>query len=415
MTPARDRVGEDDAVAASQPSPARTARAGVAVAFALAGITFASWASRIPDVVALLGLSPAALGVLLLCGSAGSVLALPLSGMVAAHLGTANAVRYGAMVALTAVAGVGISTGVLRSVVLTAVFLFVTTAGIGAWDVSMNLQAATVEQALGSAVMPLLHAAFSLGTVAGAVVGTGATYLGVPIPLHLALVAAAAVPTMMWGVRRFLPDPAPHGGRGRGAARRTAAAWREPRVLAVGMLVLVSAFAEGTANDWLSLALITGHGVPPWAGTAGLAVFLIAMTIGRIVGGPLLDRFGRVRVVGVTFGLATAGALLVGLGSTLAAYAGAALWGLGASLGFPVGMSAAADEPEHAAARVSVVATIGYVAFLAGPPVLGLVGEHAGVLRAVMVVGMALAPALVLLPALRPVGTPATIPADPPA
>lgn len=67
--------------------------------------------------------------------------------------------------------------------------------------------------------------------------------------------------------------------------------------------------------------------------------------------------------------------------------AGAMLWGLGAALGFPVGMSAAGDEPEHAAARVSVVATIGYVAFLAGPPLIGFLGERTGTLRALTLTG----------------------------
>ena len=88
------------------------------------------------------------------------------------------------------------------------------------------------------------------------------------------------------------------------------------------------------------------------------------------------------------------------LGPVPVAYAGAALWGVGASLGFPVGMSAAADDPEHAGARVAVVSTIGYLAFLAGPPVVGLVGQHSGVLVAITIVGLAAAPALLLLPSL---------------
>jgi len=62
------------------------------------------------------------------------------------------------------------------------------------------------------------------------------------------------------------------------------------------------------------------------------------------------------------------------------------LWGLGSALGFPVGMSAAADDPKTAAARVSAVATIGYVAFLIGPPLLGFLGENFGLLNSLLVV-----------------------------
>ena len=80
----------------------------------------------------------------------------------------------------------------------------------------------------------------------------------------------------------------------------------------------------------------------------------------------------------------------------------AAIWGFGVSLGFPVGVSAASDEPRHAAARVSVVSTIAYGAFLAGPPALGFLGDHWGVLRALGVVSALLVVAIVALPALRP-------------
>ena len=68
-------------------------------------------------------------------------------------------------------------------------------------------------------------------------------------------------------------------------------------------------------------------------------------------------------------------------GSRAVALAGALLWGLGAALGFPVGMSAAADDPSRAAVRVSVVSSIGYTAFLAGPPLIGLLAEDVGILQ----------------------------------
>ena len=103
-----------------------------------------------------------------------------------------------------------------------------------------------------------------------------------------------------------------------------------------------------------------------------------------------------------TMALAAVGVLVVVLGGSLAvAAAGVALWGLGASLGFPVGMSAAADDAEHAAARVSVVSTIGYTAFLAGPPLLGYLGDHLGTLRALLVVAVLVVPSMAVVPAAR--------------
>ena len=185
------------------------------------------------------------------------------------------------------------------------------------------------------------------------------------------------------------------------APERQRSAWTEPRTLLIGVLVLAAAFTEGTANDWLAVALVDGYGLSNAAGVFGLAVFLSFMTAGRIIGTRWLDAYGRVPVLRVLFVVAAVGAGLVIFGNAVLAFVGAALWGLGASLGFPVGMSAAADEEERAPMRISVVATIGYMAFIAGPPLLGFLGEHVGVLRALSVVGALALLALLVVPAVR--------------
>jgi MFS family permease len=105
-----------------------------------------------------------------------------------------------------------------------------------------------------------------------------------------------------------------------------------------------------------------------------------------MIGGPLVDRFGRVATLRVLSAAASVGLLLFILAPNVPlVFAGAALWGAGVSLGFPLGMSAAADDPAKAAARVSAAATIGYVAFLCGPPILGFVSEHIGLLNALYI------------------------------
>jgi MFS family permease len=115
-----------------------------------------------------------------------------------------------------------------------------------------------------------------------------------------------------------------------------------------------------------------------------------------------LDKFGRVLVLRVLFAAALIGSLLFVFGGPVGAYFGAAIWGLGSSLGFPVGMSAASDDPKRAAARISVVSTIGYCAFLAGPPVVGFLGEEVGILMALVAVGAMSALAFVLVPVAKP-------------
>lgn len=369
---------------------------GTYVAFAGAGVTFASWASRIPQVRDHLGLSPAELGLVLLAIAAGSVIALPLSGPVVHRFGSARTVAVTA--AMSAGALVVIGLGYLVGIVPVVVGLFLLGVGYGAWDVAMNVQGALVEQHLGRTIMSRFHAGFSLGTVAGALFGALMVALHVPVTAHLLVVAVVIALVVPWTTRWMVHDAAGAQEDHEDAGRRGAlASWREPRTLLIGVFVLCFAFAEGAGNDWVGVAMIDGYGAPAAVGTVVFAAFLSAMTLGRWFGPGVLDRYGRVPVVRSLAVLAIVGSLLFVLAPvTPLALVGVVLWGLGVSLGFPVGMSAGADEPRLAAGRVSVIASIGYCAFLAGPPVVGLLGEQHGVLRALIAVSVLLGVAVLL-------------------
>jgi fucose permease len=386
------------------PLQVRAATRATYAAFIGSGFAFASWASRIPQVRNQLGLSPAELGLVLLAIAAGSVVALPLSGPLIARFGSRRTVILTSMLLAAAltVAAVGAHLGV----VLLVVGLFLMGVGNGAWDVAMNVQAAVVERLLGRAIMSRFHAGFSLGTVAGAGIGALMIALHVPVTAHLLGVAVAVGVAVPLAVRNFAPDvedSAARDGAPGTSGSSALRAWREPRTLLIGVFVLAFAFAEGAANDWISVASIDGHGTSAVVGTLGYAVFLVAMTAVRWAGPPLLERWGRVPMVRVLALLSVTGLVLFVFGPHPAvAFAGALLWGAGASLGFPVGMSAAADDPTRAAGRVSVVASIGYCAFLGGPPLIGLLGQSVGVLHALTVVAVLLALATAIAGALRP-------------
>jgi MFS family permease len=147
------------------------------------------------------------------------------------------------------------------------------------------------------------------------------------------------------------------------------------------------AFAEGSANDWLAIAVVDGHGQTEAVGAVALTVFSVAMTVFRILGGPLVDRIGRVWTLRILAVTAAIGLVMFILAPSLPiAFIGVALWGAGASLGFPLGMSAAADDPAKAAASVSAAATIGYLAFLCGPPILGWISHEIGILPTLWII-----------------------------
>lgn len=396
-----------------RPEPPRhviAARNGVAAVFGLNGLAVASWFARVPAARDALGLTAGELGLLMLSLSAGSLLALPLAGLIAKRLGAARTVATAGLSMTAGLVVAGVAAGAWGWAPAVGAGLFAIGFGAGSCEVAMNVEAAAVERRLGRTIMPRFHAAWSLGTVAGAGLGAAAARAGVPIAVHLAVIAVVVGGGTLVAVRSFLPDEraaAEGGAKGGGLL----AAWREPRTVLIGLLVLVMAFTEGTANDWLAVAFVDGHGVSEAAGAASFGIFVAAMTFGRTVGTIALDRWGRLRVLWATMAFAAAGATVaVYADSVTLALAGVALWGVGACLGFPVGMSAAADDETRAPARVSVVAVIGYTAFLAGPPFVGLLGDQVGVLRALLVVPLLIIPALALVPALRPPHTPAKTP-----
>ena len=385
----------------TDPTTLRRARDAVMVSFLFNGFGLASWVSRIPEARQELSLSNGELGLLLLAISAGSVLSLPSTGGLVDRWGAARVVRVGVVADVVGLAAAGLGAGVLGSVWLTAAGLFVYGVGVGVWDVAMNVEGAEVERGLGRTIMPRFHAGFSLGTLVGALVGAGTYAAGVPMAVHLTS-AALVIGVVAWGsAGGFLPGTPEHAS---GVAERRSAwaAWLEPRTLLIGLMVLTLALTEGTANDWLAVALIDGYDVSPSVGVLGFAGFVLAMTLGRVLGPLLLDRFGRVPVLWGTMVAAALGVLLIVFGGhALLVVAGILLWGIGASLGFPVGMSAAADDPAHSAARVSVVATIAYTAFLMGPPFLGFVADQVGTLQALLVISVLLIPAALVVPAAR--------------
>jgi len=367
----------------------RAATRATYAAFVSMGFCFASWASRIPQVKQLLGLDASQLGLVLLATAAGSVAALPLAGPVVTRLGSRATVSRMAVLAgagLFAVA-FGCRIGV-APVVAGLLALGVGTAG---WDVAMNVHGAIVERRLGRAIMPRFHAGFSVGTVAGALGGVAMVALGVSVTAHLAIAALAVAIGVPIAVKRFLADQpvadSPSTASDARTARRSLGAWCEPRTLLIGVFVLALAFAEGSGNDWISLAMIGGHRARPAVGTLAFAAFLAAMTAGRWFGPQMLDEYGRIPVLRTTLIVAIVGLLMFTLGPSIeVAFGGALLWGAGISLGFPVGMSAGADDPSLAAARVGVIASIAYCAFLAGPPLIGFIAQRYTLLHALTVV-----------------------------
>lgn len=369
-------------------------RTAVFAIFLVSGLAIATWASRVPDIKLALGVDNFQIGLLFLGTGGGSIIGLSLSPVLLARLGGRRAMRIMGSIMGAAMLLIGLGTDVMHSYLVVGIALTLMGFGGGSLDVMMNVEGAAIEKEVNKTILPLFHAFFSVGTVVGAGIGVAAAAMRVSVGLHMVIMGIIILVALWWSllyvpVRHNTMDPEADEVRlpWRQRLHTAMEAWREPRTYALGVVMLGMAFAEGSANDWLALGIVDGHGGTAALGAAGLTVFSLSMTIVRVFGGPLVDRFGRVNTLRVLALLATAGMLLFILAPTLPlVFVGAALWGAGASLGFPLGMSAAADDPEKAAARVSATATIGYLSFLCGPPVLGFISEHIGLLNTLYII-----------------------------
>ncbi|WP_296194045.1 MFS transporter [uncultured Microbacterium sp.] len=397
-------------------------RTAVFAIFALSGLSVATWASRVPAIKAELGLDTLGVGLLLLSAGIASIIGLSLAPVVAARLGARTGMRIAMLVFALGVALVGIGAEAVQSPAVVAVGLAFFGLGNGSVDVMMNVEGAAIEQRQGGTLLPMFHAFFSLGTVIGASLGALAASLQIGVLPHALAIAVVIV------VASFVTSAAvprvdasdPTRSADAGAPRRSIrerldialSAWREPRTYALGVIMLGMSFAEGGANDWLALGVTQGHGHGDALGAIGLAVFSASMTIARLAGGPLIDRFGRLATLRVLAVTAVIGMLMFILAPNVPLILiGAFLWGAGVSMGFPLGMSAAADDPARAAARVSACATIGYVAFLAGPPLLGFLAEHLGLLNTLFIVAGLVAASGLFSGAARPMKPAQPVPA----
>ncbi len=378
--------------------------------FALTGVTFSSWLARIPTVRDLLDLSTSELGVLLLVGSVGALLTVTVSGVVVQRFGSRAAVVASTAVLAVALVlmGVGPTVG---SVELLGVGIFLNGVAVALGNVPLNVESARIERAMGRTVIPQFHAAFSIGAVAGSALGATASHVGISVAVQFSAVAVLAVVWRLASLRGLVLPDAP-GDRPRtpsravtgavtmGRRRRIATAldsWREPRTLLIGVVVMAAALSEGSANDWLSLAVVDGFDQSEAVGGAMLAVFVGAMTLVRLLGTRVIDRFGRVAVLRVSGTVSIVGLLLFGFAPGFAlAGVGIVLWGFGAALAVPVGIAAASDDPMRAAGRVAVVSAFASVASIAAPPLLGIAAASTGARHALALIAVAMVASVLL-------------------
>ena len=356
------------------PPSRRRALAAVTALFVFDGAVFGSWAARIPDVTAQVGASHTTLGLALLCISLGALASMQLTGALCARLGPGLVAATSAVLVSAAVALPGLA----HSLPELAVALLAFGAATGAVNVAANTVGVGLEAAGDPPILPGLHAGFSLGGLAGAVVGGLVSGSGVaPHLLGVAavglLLSAAVAPVLVAG-DADRPAPAPRGARPRRTRSESRSGSRGgPRalLLVLGLIAGCTAYGEGAVTDWGALHLRETLQATPAVAAAGYAAFALAMACGRLGGGRLVRALGTTPVLVYGTLLAAAGMLTAALAPVAAAaLVGFALVGLGLANVFPLAIARAGAV--GGPSGVALASTVGYTGLLGGPPVIGL-------------------------------------------
>ena len=364
-------------------------RWAVSAAFALGGITISAWGPRLPAIKAGLGIGTATIGLLLAGVTLGAILGLVASTPVLHWLGSRRAVAAALLLTVAAMVVMGLAL-ILGSVPLLAAAFVIIGAGLGALDVLINVEASAIEQATGRTLMPMMHGAWSVGAAAGSGIGAVCAALGISPSSQLigeAVVIAAAALWTVAGIPHGRRAPAAQPEHRRAKVRQWLRGWLDWRLLLIGLVMLGAELGEGSANSWLTLAVRNDHGQTAAGAALFFTTFATCEALSRIFGGPVVVRLGRVRTIRLTTALGVMGVVVfIEAGNPWIVLLGVMLWAVGVSMGFPLGMSAAAESGPDPVARISVVASIGYFANLAGPPVIGTLAQSAGLLNALWLV-----------------------------
>jgi MFS family permease len=361
-------------------APAGREQVSTRIVFFVTGCGMAAWAPLVPFAKARTGIDEGVLGLLLLCLGIGSIVTMPLAGALAARLGCRRVIVGSGLLLCLALPLLAAASSL--PLLIAALLLF--GAGAGAIDVAMNIQAIIVERASGRSMMSGFHGMFSLGGIVGAggiiaLLSAGASPVAATLVVTGGNVVALAVATphlLAYGSKREGPTFAlPHG-----------------IVLFIGVLCFIEFLVEGAVLDWSAVFLTASRGMATAYAGLGYAAFALAMTIGRLAGDRIVQRFGGGNII-VFGGLcAAAGLGLVTLvGSWQIGLLGYALVGVGGANIVPVLFTAVGRQtvmPENVA--VPAITTLGYAGILVGPAAIGFVAHAASLSAAFLIVAMLL-------------------------
>ncbi len=353
--------------------------AGTSAIFFTRALLFSTFVSRGPEVQAALNLNTAEMGLLSMVFPAGGITGILFAGLLVNRFGTrkVNAATY-IIAGLSFVAlGPAVVSG---NLFLASAGLFLVGLPMAISDFVGNIEGTAVDKASKRSLFPAIHGLFGVGMLTGATLASWliASNVGLDVSFIAVGIFAGVVSVVAGLTFNTRPKKQITSSGKQGDKKHALRVWTEKRSLLIAVIGFSFILAEGAAGVWVPIAL-TQTGFSGSEAAFAFGVFWIVITIGRLIGGSIVDLIGR-RMVVLLSALITSSGILVFMAVDFIAlpYLGLVLWGLGMAIGFPMAIASMSDEPTMAPARINMIISVVYISGITVGPALGAVGQVAG-------------------------------------
>ncbi len=353
--------------------------AGTGAIFFTRALLFSTFVSRGPEVQSALQLNTAQMGLLSMLYPAGGLAGILFAGLLVKRFGTrtVNTMTY-------VVAGAGfVALGpavVSGNLFLASTALFLVGLPMAISDFVGNIEGTAVDRASKRSLFPAIHGLFGVGMLTGATLASWLIANNIDLATSFILVGTVAAVVSVAAGFTFQAEAGKRitSSGNQGAKKNSLKVWTEKRSLLIAVIGFSFILAEGAAGVWVPIAL-TQTGFSGSEAAFAFGVFWIVITIGRLIGGSIVDFLGR-RMVVLLSALITSSGILVFMAVEIVAlpYLGLVLWGIGMAIGFPMAIASMSDEPEMAPARINMIISVVYISGITVGPALGAVGQVAG-------------------------------------
>jgi len=361
-------------------------RLAVSLFYFSMGLTFATWASRIPDIKSTLHLSEADLGTVLFAIPCGQLLMMPFSARIVVRYGSSKTVVAGIIMYIAAMVTLGLGTEIWH--LMLSLFFFGVFSNFT--NISVNTQGLLTEGIFRKPIMSSFHGAWSLAGFTGALIGLLMMNIGLPPRIHFAIVAVLLYVVIAFNYRQLVKTKPAKPQAVEADRKRSLIPKLNPALAWLGVIGFCSMVSEGIMFDWSGVYFKDVVKAPESLVILGYTSFMIMMASGRFIGDKVTARFGRKRVLQVSGVLISGGMYLaVFLPYVIPAAIGFMLVGLGVSTVVPGVYSLAGRTPGIEPSKaLTAVSSVSFLGFLIGPPVIGYIAHAVGLKMSFALIGI---------------------------